>query len=186
MFSRVHHAALAALFVLALPASGRAVTLDDIIALSKAGVSSEVLVAVIDADRTIFTLTPGEIVMLRKAGVPNDVIVKMLGTAREFVDEVPPPLIVGADRPTAVETTARPSAFETSAVPTFGQVGPYFMVPYPVFIAPGVFGAPIVPGATTAPARGFGRFMNNGFVTGRGSGRFINDGFIDPPRAPAK
>jgi hypothetical protein len=108
--------------VLMLPGSARAVTLDDIVALSKAGVSSEILIAVIDADRTIFNLTPGEIVNLKKAGVPNDVILKMLGTAREFVEEVPPPLIVGADRPSAAETTTRPSAVETYSVPTFATV----------------------------------------------------------------
>lgn len=186
MFSRVHQAALAALFVLMLPAAARAVTLDDIIALSKAGVSSEILVAVIDADRTIFNLTPGEIVVLKKAGVPNDVILKMLGTAREFVEEVPPPLIVGADRPGATETTDRPRAFEMYSVPTFAPVGSYFVVPYPVFVAPGVFGVPTVPGTVTQPARGFGRFMDNGSLNRRGFGRFMNDGVIDPPRTPAK
>src|SRR5918996_331347 len=183
MFSRVHQAALAALFMLMLPVAARAVTLDDIIALSKAGVSSDILVAVIDADRTIFSLTPGEIIVLKKAGVPNEVILKMLGTAREFVEEVPPPLIVGADRPTAPATTDRPSAFEMYSVPTFAPVGPYFVVPYPILIAPGVFGVPTVPGTTTQPARGFGRFMDSS-LRSRGFGRFMNDGFIDPPRTP--
>ena len=185
MVSRVYQAALAALVIVLLPSAARAVTLDDIIALSKAGVSSEILVAVIDADRTIFTLTPGEIVNLKKAGVPNDVILKMLGTAREFVEEVPPPLIVGADRPSAPETTARPSAIEMYSVPTFAAVGPYVVVPYPVFVAPGVF-LPTPPGTITQPTRGFGRFMNNGSLRSGGFGRFMNDGFIDPPRTPAK
>ena len=180
MFSRVHHAALAALMVLMLPGAARAVTLDDLIALSKAGVSSDILVAVIDADRTIFNLTPADIVVLKKAGVPNAVIVKMLGTAREFVEEVPPPLIVGADRPSAPETTARPSSVEMYSVPTFAPVGPYFVVPYPIFVAPGVFGVPTVPGPTTQPAGGFGRFMS-GPSLGRDSfGRVPTD------RSPAR
>jgi hypothetical protein len=185
MFSRVHQAVLAALIVLMLPGVARAVTLDDIIALSKAGVSSEILVAVIDADRTIFNLTPADIVSLKKAGVPNDVIVKMLGTAREFVDEVPPPLIVGADRPSAPETTDRPSSVQTYSVPTFASGGPYFVVPYPIFVAPGVFPPP-ARGTITQPARGFGRFINDGSLSTGGFGRFMNDGFIDPPRTPAK
>ena len=183
MSTRVHQAVLAAVFVLALPLGARAVTLDDIVALSKAGVSSEILIAVIDADRTIFNLTTGEIVVLKKAGVPNDVIVKMLGTAREFVDEVPPPLIVGADRPSAPSTTERPSAVETYSVPTFAPVGPYVVVPYPVFVAPGVF-VPTAPGTFTPPARGFGRFMSN--TPTRGFGRFTQEGFGDPPGPPAK
>jgi hypothetical protein len=186
MVSRVHQAALAALIVLMLPGAARAVTLDDIIALSKAGVSSEILVAVIDADRTIFNLTPGEIVVLKKAGVPNDVIVKMLGTAREFVDEVPPPLIVGTDRPSAPATTERPAAAEMYSVPTFAPVGPYFVVPYPVFVAPGVFGVPNVPGAITQPVRGFGRFVDPPSLSRRGFGRFTTYGVIDPPRPPTK
>jgi hypothetical protein len=185
MFSRVHQAVLAALIVLMLPGTARAVTLDDIIALSKAGVSSEILIAVIDADRTIFNLVPADIVSLKKAGVPNDVIVKMLGTAREFVDEVPPPLIVGADRPSAPEATDRPSAVQTFSVPTFAPVGPYFVVPYPVFVAPGVF-LPPAPGTIAQPTRGFGRFINDGSLSKGGFGRFMNDGFIDPPRTPAK
>lgn len=186
MVSRVYQAALAILMAVTLPAAAQAVTLDDLIALSKAGVSSEILVAVIDADRTIFNLTPTDIVNLKKAGVPNDVIVKMIGTEREFVDEVPPPLIVGADRPSAPETTERPGAVEMYSVPTFAAVGPYFVVPYPVFVAPGVFGVPPVPGAITQPARGFGRFMNNGSLSRGGFGRFMNDGFVDPPRTPTK
>jgi hypothetical protein len=188
MVSRVHQAVLAALIVLMLPAVGRAVTLDDIIALSKAGVGSEILIAVIDADRTIFNLTTGEIVNLKKAGVPNDVIVKMLGTAREFVDEVPPPLIVGTDRPSAAETTARPSAVEMYSVPTFAPVGPYFVVPYPVFVAPGVFAptAPGTPASVTQPVHGFGRFMTGPSLGREAFGRVPTHRFIDPPRAPSK
>jgi hypothetical protein len=171
MFTRAGRVLAAALFVLSVPAAARAVTLDDIIALSRAGVTADILVAVIDADRTIFNLNTDEIVVLKKAGVPNAVIVKMLGTAREFVDEAPPPLIVGADRPAAVET---------SPVPTFMPAGPYFLMPYPIFVAP------VVPGVPVTNVRGFGRFMNNGWVTGRGFGRFMNDGFIDPPRTTSK
>jgi hypothetical protein len=186
MFPRVHQAALTALFVLALPLAARAVTLDDIVALSKAGVSSEILIAVIDADRTIFNLTTSDIVTLKKAGVPNGVIVKMLGTAREFVDEVPPPLIVGVDPPSAPQTTDRPTAFEMYSVPTFAPVGPYFVVPYPVFVAPGVFGVPTVPGTITQPARGVGRFGGSEFgrFSGGEFGRFTN--YPYPPRTPAK
>jgi hypothetical protein len=174
MSPRVRRAFMAAaLFVLTLPAAARAVTLDDIIALARAGVTADILVAVIEADRTIFTLRPDEIVLLKKAGVPNAVIVKMLGTAREFVEEAPPPLIVGTGTPA-------PSAVETSPVPTYMPVGPYFVMPYPVFVAP------VVPGVPATNVRGFGRFINNGWTHGRGFGRFINDGWVEPPRTPQK
>jgi hypothetical protein len=176
MFPRIRWVTMAALLVLLMPGAARAVTLDDIIALSKAGVSADVLVAVIDADRTIFSLNTEQIVLLRKAGVPNSVIIKMLGTAREFVDEVPPPLIVGTDRPSApVEYSSSP----TYVGPAFVPVVPYFVVPYPVFMTPV---KPVVP---AQPVTGSGRFINNGWVPGRGFGRFMNDGFVDPrPVAP--
>jgi hypothetical protein len=41
-------------------------------------------------------------------------------------------------------------------------------------------------GTITQPARGFGRFINDGSLSTGGFGRFMNDGFIDPPRTPAK
>jgi hypothetical protein len=177
MFPRARRVLVAALLVLSLPAAARAVTLDDLIALAKAGVSAEILVAVIDADRTIFNLNTDEIVLLKKAGIPNAVIVKMLGTAREFVIEAPPPLIVGADRPSAVET---------SPVPTFMASGPYFVMPYPIFVAPVVPVVPVVPGVPATTVRGFGRFMNDGSLRGRGFGRFMNDGFVTPARPTKK
>src|SRR5688572_18528357 len=92
---RTLRACVVTALLVCVPAVARAVTVDDIIALSKSGVGEEILVAVIDADRTIFTLTRDQIVALQKAGVPAVVIVKMLGSAREFADPVPEPLIVG-------------------------------------------------------------------------------------------
>jgi hypothetical protein len=187
MVSRALRVVLATLIVLCIPSAARAVTLDDIIALSKAGVSADVLVAVIDADRTVFTLNTEELVLLKKAGVPSSVIVKMLGTAREFVEVVPPPLIVGADRPKRHARHEVPSyAVQTYPGTPFLPVAPYYVVPYPVFVTP------VTPGLAPNPVRGFGRFMNTGpgfgrfMDTGPGFGRFMNDGFVDPPRAPAK
>ena len=174
-FSRVSRALLAALIVLTFPVAARAVTLDDIVALSRAGVSAEILIAVIDADRTIFNLTREEIVVLTKAGVPSPVVLKMLGTAREFVEEVPPPLIVGADRPSAAETSDRPGAFETSAFP----VGPYFALPYPIFGVPGI---PVAPGISTGDAT-FGRFINKRGI-GQGFSRFMNYRGLEPLPPP--
>ena len=145
--------AAAALLVLS-PGTARAVTVDDLMALARAGVGAGVLVAVIDADRTIFDLTPAQIVALTQAGVPDAVLVKMLGSAKEFVDEVPPPLIVGA-APAPLPATAL-----VVTVPAF--------IPYPVFVP-----VPVLPALTFEMRRGFGRFINDGFVGGR-AGRFVN------------
>lgn len=142
--------------VFCAPGAARAVTLDDIVELSRAGVTADVLVAVIEADRTIFTLNAQELLVLKEAGVPDEVVVKMLGSSREFAPEpAPEPLIVGTSQPSA------PVAF---AVPTF--------VPFPVYVAVPVVPAPVV---VRTPAPGIGRFINDGWIEGRRSfGRFIN------------
>ena len=70
--------------LLLAPATVRAVTVDDIIAMSKSGVGDSVLIALIDADQTVFHLTPGQIVELKRAGVSDHVVVKMIDTARQF------------------------------------------------------------------------------------------------------
>ncbi len=154
-------ATLLAALLLLTPSIARAVTFEDIVALSNAGVTADILVAVIDADRTLFTLTPDEILVLKNAGVPAAVIVKMLRSAREFGYEAPPPLIVGHDPAPAV----------TVVVPTF--------IPFPYVVVVGGVTPPQAPPAArpaapgTRPA-GFGRFMNDGWIDGRGFARFVN------------
>ena len=69
------------------PATVRAVTVDEIIGLSKSGVSDSVLIALIDSDQTVFNLTPQQIADLKRAGVSDDVVVKMLTTARDFREQ---------------------------------------------------------------------------------------------------
>ena len=153
----VLRAVLAAL-LLAVPAAARAVTVDDIVALSKAGVTADILVAVIDADQTMFNLTPEQIIALKKAGVPNEVVVKMLGTRREFKveEDVPPPLIVGEGPPERDVTPFWPTV-----------VGIPFLMP--VHVVPVVPVVPVTPAWRARSARtGFGRFVNDGSIPGFG------------------
>jgi hypothetical protein len=72
------------LAVLCLPVTASAVTVRDIIELSKAGLPDDVLVAVIEADRTIFTLDKEQILELKRAGVSHAVMLKMLRSRGEF------------------------------------------------------------------------------------------------------
>jgi hypothetical protein len=155
------------LFLLLAPRLAAAVTMADLVALSKAGVSPEVLVAVIEADRTVFSLTADDIRVLKQAGVADAVLLKMLGSAQEFVDEVPPPLIVGVAPPARVV----PSALAWDTPAAMVPVVPYpALIPYPVFIGVPVLTVPL----TFEMRRGFGRFINDGWIEGRGFGRFIN------------
>jgi hypothetical protein len=70
--------------VLALvPAAASAVTVDQIIALSKAGVSEPIILALIDRDRTVFTIEPDQLVGLRRDGLSETIILAMLKSGRE-------------------------------------------------------------------------------------------------------
>ena len=69
-------------------------TVDEIVALSKAGVSESVILALIDRDKTIFSLPAERIVALQKDGVSDAIVIAMLRSGREEPPVVaePPPL----------------------------------------------------------------------------------------------
>lgn len=78
--------------LLLAPSAASAVTIDQIVALSKAGVSDAVIVALIGRDHSVFTLEPAQLAELQQAGVTEPVTVAMLenGGAREpLADTVP-------------------------------------------------------------------------------------------------
>ena len=58
---------LVLVFALLSPAPASAVTINEIISLSKAGVSEPVILALIDRDKTVFTLNAEQLVTLQKA-----------------------------------------------------------------------------------------------------------------------
>jgi hypothetical protein len=68
---------LLCLFLL-VPAAASAVTIDQIIAMSKAGVPDAAIVALIERDRTAFALDPAQLVELQQAGVTEAVTVAMI------------------------------------------------------------------------------------------------------------
>src|SRR6267143_81333 len=71
-------------FLLALtPAEASAVTVDQIVALSKAGISEPIILALIDRDKTVFTIEPEQLVALRRDGLSETVIIAMLKSGRE-------------------------------------------------------------------------------------------------------
>jgi hypothetical protein len=159
----------------ALPASAGAVTIRDIIALSKAGLPDEILSAVIDADRTIFTLDAEQILELRRAGVSDAVLLKMVRSRREFEQsppaaetsteaapqEVAPHVVIIGGDSKKDDATA-----DDRGSGRFGVFdGPYYFVPFPLWGtgAPRGHRGPAAP--FVAPEqRGFGRFMNDGWI----------------------
>lgn len=87
MRARVPIAALVLVAVLS-PATATAVTIADIVALTKAGVSDPVILALIERDKTILSIAAEQLVALKNDGVSEAVVIAMLRSGR---DEAPPP-----------------------------------------------------------------------------------------------
>jgi hypothetical protein len=154
---------LAALLV---PAAASAVTVRDIIEFTKAGLSDDILIALIDADRTVFSLDKNEILALKKAGVSEAVLLKMIRSRREF------DLPAATQEPEMAPAIAAPQPAVPEVVVAGAQAPPpvtvvvpqYFYVPYAIWGVPTRH--PIrTPQPVVAPEyRGFGRFINDGWV----------------------
>jgi hypothetical protein len=65
------------------PSAAAAVTVDQIVQLSRSGVTESVILALIDRDRTIFALEPEQLVTLKAQGVSETVILAMLKSGRD-------------------------------------------------------------------------------------------------------
>lgn len=84
---------LASIAVLALGAGrAEAVTIRDIIELSKAGLSDSVLLALIEVDRPVFAIDTATIRKLKEAGVSETVMVAMIRSGREQPEPPPAPV----------------------------------------------------------------------------------------------
>jgi len=87
----IRRAVLACLTILALGAGrAEAVTIRDIIELSKSGLGDSVLLALIEVDRSVFAIDAATIKKLKDAGVSDVVIVAMIRSGREQPPEPPP------------------------------------------------------------------------------------------------
>ncbi len=116
------------LFLL-LPARADALTVRDIVELTRAGLGEEVLLALIEIDRSVFPIDAASIKQLKADGVSERVIVAMVRSGRE----VPPPEQVVAD---AAAPTPAPEpqvvVIEHHDAPQIREVP--VLVPVPVYI----------------------------------------------------
>jgi hypothetical protein len=115
-----------------LLAGGRAeaVTVRDVIELTKAGLSESVLLALIDVDRSVFAIDTATLKQLKAAGVSDAVIVAMIHSGRESRAEMPQPTA-----PMPQEQIPMPVETEPEPVPVPMPVAPPpqpIAVPYPV------------------------------------------------------
>jgi hypothetical protein len=74
------------LLVLALaactPSPASAVTLAEVVALSKSGVSERVILALIERDQTLFSLSPDQLVKLQRDGLSDTILLALLKSGR--------------------------------------------------------------------------------------------------------
>ena len=134
------------LVMLALaPANASAVTVDQVVALAKAGVTDAVILALIERDRTIFSIEPEQLVAFKRDGLSEAVIIAMLKSGRAEGEEAaraesdyrnamiaaalaPVPEVVfighGPDRP----NTAHSDGFFADPNQSYGVL-PYFTPP---------------------------------------------------------
>jgi hypothetical protein len=167
---------LATLFLLAAPRIASAVSTRDLIELAKAGLSDDVLVALIEADGTEFHLDAPKILDLRAAGLSERVIMAMIKNSHPAPDSAPAQVVAPA---------------QPQAAP---QGDPYFVIigdkpPEPPPEPPPTYVMPWIPWAA-APVRsprhqqpfinyrGFGRFINDGWIDNTRPGRFLNNGWV--------
>jgi hypothetical protein len=80
----VRRVLVAGLLVVAFlaPRAAFAITVDQVVALAKSGVTDAVILALIDRDRTVFAIEPEQIVPLQRDGVSEKVILAMLKSGR--------------------------------------------------------------------------------------------------------
>jgi hypothetical protein len=160
-------AACAVLLVAATPDTAWAVSTRDLIELSRAGLGDEVLVALVEADGTVFSLDAPRILELRAAGVSERVITAMLKKASRASA---PPAAAAPERANAAPPTA----------PDDRDGAPYFVIigekpaappppPAPTYIVPwvplgGTHGGQVRHAQPVIEYRGFGRFINDGWI----------------------
>jgi len=151
--------AAAATCLLLFAAPAFAVSTRDLVALAQAGLSDDVLVALVEADRTVFNLDAPRILELRAQGLSERIIIAMLknGHRASQEDEA-----TAALAPTPPDPPSLVVIGEHTPPPVTVQQTNVVVVPWvPVVTLPA---GPPVPVPSQQVFRGFGRFINNGCV----------------------
>jgi hypothetical protein len=132
--TRALAAALVFATIMALPAAkAEALTVRDVVELSKAGLSDDVLLALIEVDRTVFTMDTPTLKMLKDAGVSEPVIIAMIRSGRQTtaVPEEQPLESIPAPPP---EPEQPPAVVVERPEPLVREVPVVVPVAVPVFI----------------------------------------------------
>jgi hypothetical protein len=132
-----------------VPGSASAVTIDEVVALSKSGVSEQVVIAVIERDQTLFTLSPALIMKLQRDGLSDRILLALIKSGRpnepplpaspvapEVAPVPPPPAIaIVGHGPQAPNTLEPDSMVAETAEASLPPVPPTVFVPIPFIVA---------------------------------------------------
>src|SRR3954467_10321402 len=114
-------------FVMLLPARADALTVRDIVELTRAGLGEELLLALIEVDRSVFPIDAATIKELKASGVSERVITAMVRSGREVT---PPEPMVTEIAPRPVEPQPQGVVIEHREAPEVREVP----VAVPVYI----------------------------------------------------
>jgi hypothetical protein len=115
------------LLVLGFARGAEALTLRDLMELSKGGLGDEVLLALIEVHRGVYAIDPATLRALKDAGVSDRVIAALIRSGRE----APAPEPVWFEEPAAAPPQAPVVIIEHHGPPQVQQL----VVPVPVFVA---------------------------------------------------
>lgn len=150
------------ILALAVAPAAEAVTVKDIIALVRGGVTDEVVLALIESEAPIFSLDAPQILELKRSGVSERVVVAMLRSGRE-PNAASPPAATQAPPPIAQPADTTPTLLIIGEQPRPEPRREVVVVPY--LVMPGIWPPPII-SQPAQPYRGFGRFINDGWIGG--------------------
>jgi len=111
------------------PARADAITLREIIELTRAGVGEDVLLALIEVDQRVFPTDPSTLTMLKEAGVSERVVVAMVKSGRTPAPQPERTEVTAPDPPAPqviVVEHERPVVYQVAvpvAVPVYVAVG---------------------------------------------------------------
>jgi hypothetical protein len=117
----------AALVLAATVQSAQALTIRDVIELTRAGITDEVLVALIDVDGGVYATDPATLKSLKEAGVSERVMIALIRSGRQRPVEPPAPAVVEESQ---LQTTPPPTVIIEHHEPQVQQVA----VPVPVYV----------------------------------------------------
>ena len=120
-------------FLSLLASRADAVTIRDVIELSKAGLSDQVLIALIEVDRSVYTLDAATLKQLKDSGVSDAVIIALVRSGR--TQEAAAPSEPPAEPPSAPAPDPQPQVIVIDHhEPVVQQVPVVVPVAVPVFV----------------------------------------------------